>query len=238
SLNNPREMWKTVTEFSERGSGGSRNDIDKITVHGREMVDGEEIANEFNEFFTNIRKKLTEKIKQPLGENVRPPDRVVDSFVLKPTTPKELMKTIKSRKSKKSFGIDSITTEVSLNKNRRFPTDQLYEEEKVLDISQIYLNLAIDVIRWGLEELKKIDYNYQTRKNCSFLIPRTLPSKGLKSKSYMVARVFNSMTGDIKKIVDPTRMKKRLKGRMISILEVYMESDIHIPHDSWTERLG
>ncbi|KAL3276876.1 hypothetical protein HHI36_012240 [Cryptolaemus montrouzieri] len=93
-MNNPKKMWKTVNEFSGRGSGGSRNGIDKITVYGREMVDGEEISNELNEFFTNIGKKLAEKIKQPLEENVRPPDRVVDSFVLKPTTPKNVMKTI------------------------------------------------------------------------------------------------------------------------------------------------
>ncbi|KAL3281621.1 hypothetical protein HHI36_004827, partial [Cryptolaemus montrouzieri] len=81
------KMWKTINEFSGRRNGGSRNGIDKITVHVREMVDGEEIANEFNEFFTNIGNKLAEKIKHPLGENVGPPDRVIDSFVLKPTTP-------------------------------------------------------------------------------------------------------------------------------------------------------
>ncbi|KAL3279938.1 hypothetical protein HHI36_017444, partial [Cryptolaemus montrouzieri] len=98
--------------------------------------------------------------------------------------------------------------ELLLNKNRRFPTDQLYEEAKVLDIRQMYdLNLAIDVIRRDGEELKKIDHNYQTRKNCPFLIPRTTSSKGHKSRSYMVARVF-------------------------------MESDIDIPRDLWTERLG
>ncbi|KAL3270100.1 hypothetical protein HHI36_009158, partial [Cryptolaemus montrouzieri] len=91
------------------GSGGSRNGIDKIIVHEREMVNGEEIANEFNVFFTNNRKKVAQKIKQPLGENVRPPDRVVDSFVLKPTTPKEVMKAIKNPKSNKSFGPDGIT---------------------------------------------------------------------------------------------------------------------------------
>ncbi|KAL3271817.1 hypothetical protein HHI36_022287, partial [Cryptolaemus montrouzieri] len=53
-----------------------------------------------------------ELITQPLEENVRPPDRVVDSFVLKPTTPKDVMKSIKSLESKKSFGLDGITTEV------------------------------------------------------------------------------------------------------------------------------
>ncbi|KAL3276453.1 hypothetical protein HHI36_011834, partial [Cryptolaemus montrouzieri] len=113
SMNNPK-MRKTVNVggYGGRGSGGSWNSIDKITVHEREMVDGEEIAK----FFTNIGKKLAEKIKQPLEENVRLPDRVVDSFVLKPTTPKEVMKTIKSLKSKKSFGLDGITTEV-LKKN-------------------------------------------------------------------------------------------------------------------------
>ncbi|KAL3278368.1 hypothetical protein HHI36_013697, partial [Cryptolaemus montrouzieri] len=122
------------------------------------------------------------------------------------------------------------------NKNMRFPTDQLYEKAKVLDIRQMYyLNLAIDVIRWGGEELKKIDHNYQTHKNCPFLIPRITSSKGHKSRSYMVARVFNSLLGDLKKIVHPTKMKKRLGKRMISskrsILEVYLESDIDIPHD-------
>ncbi|KAL3274488.1 hypothetical protein HHI36_015871 [Cryptolaemus montrouzieri] len=81
---------------------------------------------------------------------------------------------------------------VLLNKNMRFPTDQLYEEAEVSDIRQMYyLNLAIDVIRKEGEELKKIDHNYKTRKNCPFLIPRTTSSKGHKSRSYMVARVFN-----------------------------------------------
>ncbi|KAL3289957.1 hypothetical protein HHI36_023340 [Cryptolaemus montrouzieri] len=105
-----------------------------------------------------------------------------------------------------------------------------------------YLNLANDVIRWGGEELKKIDHNNQTHKYCPFHIPRTTSSKRHKSRSYMVARMFNSMPDDLKKIVDPTRMNKRLGGRMISskrsILEVYIESDIDIPHDLWTERLG
>ncbi|KAL3277959.1 hypothetical protein HHI36_013299 [Cryptolaemus montrouzieri] len=216
-------------------------------------------------------------MKQPLGENVKPPNRIVDSLFLKPTTPMEVMKTIKSLKSKKSFGLYGITTEVLkkecsldlrglpvafaddatvifadtswemvriqveyavnmltvnmektffvpfgirssslpeyykvlLNKNKRFPTDQLYEEAEVLDIKQmVHLNVGIDVIGRGGEELKKIDHNHQTRKNCPFLIPKTTSSKGNKSRSYSVTRVFNSMSGDLKKIVDPTRMKK------------------------------
>ncbi|KAL3285772.1 hypothetical protein HHI36_000296 [Cryptolaemus montrouzieri] len=57
SMNNPKNMWKTVNEFSGRGSGGLRNGIDKITVHGKEM-DGEEIFF----FFFWIRQRTKVKV--------------------------------------------------------------------------------------------------------------------------------------------------------------------------------
>ncbi|KAL3282589.1 hypothetical protein HHI36_005765, partial [Cryptolaemus montrouzieri] len=100
NMNNPKEMRKTVNEFSGRGNEGSRNGIESIVMHGREITDEREIASQFNEFFTGVWRKLAQKIKQPLRVHDQQSERSMKSFVLKPTTPREVMKIIKGLKTK------------------------------------------------------------------------------------------------------------------------------------------
>ncbi|KAL3279204.1 hypothetical protein HHI36_016717 [Cryptolaemus montrouzieri] len=66
NMNNPKEMWKTVNEFSGRGNEGSRNGIERIVVHGREITDKREIASEFNEFLTGVGKNYQKKLNSHL----------------------------------------------------------------------------------------------------------------------------------------------------------------------------
>ncbi|KAL3270056.1 hypothetical protein HHI36_009114, partial [Cryptolaemus montrouzieri] len=104
-------MWKTVNEFSGTGNEGSRNGIERIVVHGREITDERKRTSQFNEIFTGVGKKLAQKIIQPLRVHDQQRERCLKSFVLKPTTPREVMKIIKGLK-KKSFGVDGITTDI------------------------------------------------------------------------------------------------------------------------------
>ncbi|KAL3273309.1 hypothetical protein HHI36_014760 [Cryptolaemus montrouzieri] len=69
NMNNPKEMWKTVNEFSGRENEGSRNGIERIVVHGREIADERKLASQFNEFLTGVGKILAQTIKQPLREH-------------------------------------------------------------------------------------------------------------------------------------------------------------------------
>ncbi|KAL3268566.1 hypothetical protein HHI36_007674, partial [Cryptolaemus montrouzieri] len=89
NMDNPKEMWKTVNEFSRRGNEGSRNDIERIVVHGREITDEWEIASQFKEFFTSVGKGIAQKIKQPLKMYDQQTERYLKTFVLKPTTPRK-----------------------------------------------------------------------------------------------------------------------------------------------------
>ncbi|KAK9873084.1 hypothetical protein WA026_020815 [Henosepilachna vigintioctopunctata] len=108
SKNELKALWKLV---KTKGFTDSGNGIKEIqSEHGHSIQDPESIANEFKEYFFQIRKNLVDKIKrtEPLScRKVTPKD----SFFLTPVTEKEMEETLKSLKNKNSTGKDGIQVE-------------------------------------------------------------------------------------------------------------------------------
>jgi hypothetical protein len=55
-----KESWQTINEFLNRKS--KTTTINKINMNGKAIVGDEEIANEFNIYFSEVGKKLAEEI--------------------------------------------------------------------------------------------------------------------------------------------------------------------------------
>ena len=79
---------------------------------GNKITDSKKIANNFNEFFTNIGTKLANKISSPDSNYVSPiqPKNQQNSIFLNPTNPDEIVKITKNLKTSNSSGIDNIST--------------------------------------------------------------------------------------------------------------------------------
>ncbi|KAK9876057.1 hypothetical protein WA026_011167 [Henosepilachna vigintioctopunctata] len=101
SKNKLKALWKLV---KTKGFIDSDNGIKEIqSEHGHSIQDTEFIANEFNEYFSQIGKNLEDKIKraEPLSCRKVTPN---DSFFLTPFTEKEMEETLKSIKIKSQLG--------------------------------------------------------------------------------------------------------------------------------------
>ena len=77
-------------------------------------MDSNEIADNFNDFFTNIGTKLADKITPPDSNYVSPlkPKNKQNSFFLNPTNPDEIIEITKKLKGSNSSGIDNISTKL------------------------------------------------------------------------------------------------------------------------------
>ena len=58
--NNSKESWQTINELLNRKSKTTK--INQIIINDKAIVGDEEIANKFNEYFSEIVKKLAEEI--------------------------------------------------------------------------------------------------------------------------------------------------------------------------------
>ena len=81
---------------------------------GNKITDSNKIANNFNDFFTNIGTKLANKINPPDSDYVSPlkSKNKQNSIFLNPTNTDEIIKITKNLKSSNSSGIDDISTKL------------------------------------------------------------------------------------------------------------------------------
>lgn len=89
----------------------------------------------------------------------------------------------------------------ALQKNSRFPTDLLFEEFKVLNISQLYLRTIISYIFKNKENLfNEITHSYSTRTalNIGFHPPRLFKTITSTSSHYIVYTVYSKLPPHIK----------------------------------------
>ena len=60
---NPKKTWELLKEIST-GTKTTHN-IDKLIVNDNVLYDNLEMANEFNNFFTNIGQSINQQLKKP-----------------------------------------------------------------------------------------------------------------------------------------------------------------------------
>ena len=110
--NNVKETWKVINSTLGRYK---TKGILKLSINGKEVKDKMAIANEFNSHFSQVSKKLVDKIqpckwRKPFHKYLR--NRNKSSFAMESTNPVEILKILKSLPSKLSSGWDNIPQKI------------------------------------------------------------------------------------------------------------------------------
>ena len=110
-----KETWKTLNNLLGRNKQTKLPDFFK-DPDGNKITGSNKIANNFNDFFTNIGTKLANKINPPDSDYVSPlksKNKTKNSIFSKtPTNTDEIIKITKNLKSSNSSGIDDISTKL------------------------------------------------------------------------------------------------------------------------------
>ena len=109
--NDMKNTWKTISDILCKSSKSS-NAIKEIKVQNKIISDSSDICNSFNEFFINIGPNLASNIKPSKDVHYKSYLKKVisSSFHFDLVNEEDVMKTVKSLKSKNSAGFDGIST--------------------------------------------------------------------------------------------------------------------------------
>ena len=105
--------WKTISEIICKSSN-KRNELEKIVVESKTIVDKKEICNRFNDFFSKIGPKLAENIKayDKRGYETYLKKCVLTSFSFNLVDENDVMKYLTTLRSKNSSGHDGISVKL------------------------------------------------------------------------------------------------------------------------------
>jgi hypothetical protein len=108
--NNMKKMWSTLNNLLGRNKQNKLPDF-FIDDTGNNITSSIDIANKFNDFFTNIGTTLANKIPSPDSDfQAQSCSPLKNSLFLSPTTPEELLSFTTKLKSSHSSGIDDISS--------------------------------------------------------------------------------------------------------------------------------
>ena len=105
--------WKTISEIICKSSN-KRNELEKIVVESKTIVDKKEICNWFNDFFSKIGPKLAENIKayDKIGYETYLKKCVLTSFSFNLVDENDVMKYLTTLRSKNVSGHDGISVKL------------------------------------------------------------------------------------------------------------------------------
>jgi len=110
--NNIKETWKLIKKIiSNTGKTTSSSGVDELLINSKITKDKSQIANKFNEYFTNIGSGLATKIPPVSGDfrkYVNNGQSFNQSFFAQPTDRSEIIDLVKLFKSNNSAGFDDI----------------------------------------------------------------------------------------------------------------------------------
>lgn len=109
--NNSRKLWEFVKKKLNKNKVGNSNCIDYIEENGEKISNPKDIADTFNNFFSNIGPKLAKEIIKPKNAHVKEPISNNRTIYLKPTNAAEIQR-ILSEMSNKAGGVDGISMKV------------------------------------------------------------------------------------------------------------------------------
>ena len=105
--NDMKKTWKGIRELIN--SNSKNNKISQLTDNDKIINDPLDIANKFNDFFTNVGPSLENKIpKSYKSPSFFLKDRNLNNFLLNPTTPEEIINIINNMNINKTSGPSSI----------------------------------------------------------------------------------------------------------------------------------
>ena len=103
---NPKAMWNTINKLLNKKS--KTTNVTELTINNESVIDKQEIANNFNEYFSNIGAKLADKIP----ETVKPPESYMHQqsieFRFNELTENDVLMALRNIKSSKSTGHNRI----------------------------------------------------------------------------------------------------------------------------------
>ncbi|XP_028408826.1 uncharacterized protein LOC114531415 [Dendronephthya gigantea] len=111
---NSKMIWKTLNELLNKPKKNTAVSKTFVDSSSNIIHDRKEIADKFNDYFTNIRPNLAKKIQQNDNNSFDKylTDNYQSSFFLNPITDFELEEELKNMKSNKSSGYDGISTNI------------------------------------------------------------------------------------------------------------------------------
>ena len=108
--NNTKKLWNLVNSCIGKSNDKSMV-IDLLKIGNLEVHDGDQIANEFGQYFSKIGKTYADNIKSPktsINDYLKVIPRNAKSLYRTPTTEVEIMNLISQLPNKKSSGYDNI----------------------------------------------------------------------------------------------------------------------------------
>ena len=69
-MNNIKSMWNVINQKIGKNNK-KKNNINCIIENNKKISDSKEIAEHFNKYFCNIGKKLNDKIRPPINEEIK-----------------------------------------------------------------------------------------------------------------------------------------------------------------------
>ena len=104
-------LWSDINEIIYSKKSSKTIPPSSISVEGKTISDPQNIAENFNNFFTSIGKNIQKKIfptKKHFSNFLKDP--ITDTFFISPTTPEEVYKSIQELQVNKSLGPNCIYT--------------------------------------------------------------------------------------------------------------------------------
>ncbi len=112
NVENPKKTWETLNEVM--GKEKRSANVDKICINGNISNDPSEMANHFNEFFTQIGKKISNSIPsvQKKPEDYIDYGRQIPELNLTNITPDDVKKVICGLAPKPSCDVSGVSTKL------------------------------------------------------------------------------------------------------------------------------
>lgn len=108
ATNSSKEIWSLVNEQLGRKVEGNKI---TININNTPTTNPQIIANHFGNYFSNVAsEKVSEHFKDNISTECTSCPYVEQTLFLKPTTPEEIIDTIKNLKDKSATGVDGIST--------------------------------------------------------------------------------------------------------------------------------
>ena len=111
-----KSTWKVLNQVMNRGKTGN-SIVSSFQYEGKEIDNGKEIVNNFNEYFSNIGTKLAKSIPNIPGKRVTDyiTNRNKNTIFLTPVTEQEILGIVRLFKNKYSCGYDNVSMNVIKN---------------------------------------------------------------------------------------------------------------------------
>ena len=108
--NDLKSTWKILNKLMSEGSS-NKKEISSIIVDGCEVGSTADVANHFNQYFNGVATALESKIPPPFNNPLSGLSNLTNSLFIFPTTPSEIVKTVKGLKNS-SYGLNSIPARI------------------------------------------------------------------------------------------------------------------------------